>query len=58
MFQVASNKAKCVYRKWHSKLKLQLEGGQLQASRTSHGGVDFDARLVMGCMWSTVEGGV
>ena len=55
---MASKKAKCVYRKWHSKLKQQLEGGQLQASLSSHGGVDFDARLVMGCMWSTVEGGV
>ena len=55
---MAFNKAKCMCRKWHSKLKQQLEGGQLQASLPSHGGVDFDARLVMGCMWSTVEGGV
>ena len=55
---MASKKAKCVYRKWHSKLKQQLEGGQLQASLSSRGGVDFDARLVMGCMWSIVEGGV
>ena len=55
---MASNKAKCMYRKWHFKLKLQLEGEQLQASLSSHGGVEFDARLVMGCIWSTVEGGV